>query len=250
MVMLSAASADMIYAVDDVTRALVAVDPDALVVSTLGSLGVATGWFGDLAYEEASGTLWWAAGRSNNRLYTVNLATGAATLVGSHGIDDLFALGYDGVTLYGQATSGSVYRIDKDTGAATLLGSNTVYPGGYDWNPDTGQMILLEASQGYVYSVNLADGFASPLSSVSLWTNDNDIAYDADRNVYWAADYSGYLYRYDASWNRTELLTGFPAIAALEYVPDATVIPAPSALFLAGAGLLTGLVGQRSKHAA
>ncbi len=51
--------------------------------------------------------MYWSAGRDNNNLYTINLLTGAATLVGTHGIGDMFALGYDGSNLYGQSSVGS-----------------------------------------------------------------------------------------------------------------------------------------------
>jgi hypothetical protein len=39
--------------------------------------------------------MYWVPGRGNNNLYTINVSTGAATLVGSHGITDMFALAYD-----------------------------------------------------------------------------------------------------------------------------------------------------------
>jgi len=236
LLLLNAASAGMLYGVDDATNTLISINPDSLAVTAIGSLGVGSGDFGDLAYDEASGTMWWAAGRGNNSLYTINLATGAAALVGSHGIDDLFALGTVEGTLYGQNTAGDIYQFNTATGAPTYFGHNSVYPGGFDWNPDAEQMILLAAGNG-VYSVD-ETGVVTLLATPGF-VNDCDIAYDGDRGVFWAADWSHNLYQYDGSWNQTILLSSLPVISALEYVPDAApAVPAPGALLLAGAGLL------------
>ncbi len=247
LLMLNAASAGTIYAVNDYNHTLITIDPVSLGVTTVGSLGVASGDFGDLAYDGASGTMWWVAGRGNDSLYTINLATGAATLVGSHGIDDLFALGTVGGKLYGQATSGNVYELNPVTAAPTLLGSNSVYPGGYDWNPDAGLMVLLAAGDtGAAHSVDLTTGAASLLSAGAGFVNDNDIAYDGDRGIYWVGDYSGNLFKYDASWSRTTLLTNLGNIASLEYVSGGAPVPAPGALLLAGTGVL-GVLRLRRK---
>jgi hypothetical protein len=244
---LNAASAGTLYGVDDADHTLFSIDPDSLAVTTIGALGVETGAFGDLAYDPASGTMYWIAGRDNNSLYTINLTTGVATLVGSHGINDLFALGWveNGGGLYAQATNGNIYELSPTTAAAIYFGHNDVFPGGYDWDPDIDQMILLEASGGHVYSI---DGTATTtLLGGGAYVNDSDIAYDGDHGVFWAADWSGNLYQYDGSWNQTTVLTDLGYVAALEYVPDA--VPAPGALLLAGTGLL-GLLRWRRKLAA
>ncbi|RJP38610.1 MAG: hypothetical protein C4547_04330 [Phycisphaerales bacterium] len=47
--------------------------------------------------------------------------------------------------------------------------------------------------------------------------NDCDIAYD-DAQVYWAMDWSGNLFRYDAQWGRTTVSTGHGSAGACEYV--------------------------------
>ncbi len=234
---LNAEAAGTLYGVNDSSRTLFTIDPVSLTVTTIGSLGVESGEYGDLAYDETTGTMWWVAGRDDNSLYTIDLTTGEATLVGEHGIDDLFALGTVYGGLYGQDTAGDIYELDTTTGAPTYFGSNTVYPGGFDWNPDTQQMILLEAGgSGSIYSVD--DTGVTTLLASPGYVNDNDIAYDGDRSLYWAADWSGNLYQYDGSWNRTTVLSGIGDVAALEYVPSAT-IPAPGALLLAGTGLLS-----------
>lgn len=247
-----AADAGVLYAVNDGTRDLVRIDPDTLALTVVGPTGVAGGLFGDLAYDARSGNLYWIAGRDNNSLYTIDTTTGAATLVGAHGINDLFALGSDGSTLYAQDTARNVYTLDKTTGAATLVGANTVYPGGYTYNPSTGQLILLEPGGGGVYEINTGTGAATLLAGPG-GLNDNDIAYAADRDVYYALDYNGDLFRYDAAFNRTTLTNYSPDFfAAVEYVPTfAPPVPEPAGLTLAALAGVGGAVARfRRKRAA
>jgi hypothetical protein len=248
---LHAASAGTLYGVEDSSDTLFFIDPVALEPVTIGPLGV-DGAFGDLAYDEGSGTMYWVGGRDNNSLYTIDLNTGVATLVGEHGINDMFALGTVEGGVYGEAINWTighaVYSLNTTTAAPTLLGTNAVYPGGMDWDPDGERMILLGAGLGSIYSI-IPDGSVTLLSTGPS-IGDCDIAYDGDRGIFWAADTAGNLYQYDGSWARTTLLTGLGNVAALEYVPDAgPTIPAPGALLLAGTGLLS-LLRCRRKLAA
>lgn len=247
----SAVAAGLLYAIQDDTRNLISIDPDSLVVTTIGSTGVAEGNFGDLAYDEASGVMYWIAGRGNDQLYTINLGTGAATLVGSHGISDLFSLASDGTDLFAQATNGSVYTLDAGTAAATLIGSNGIYPGGYDWNGDTGQLISLAAGSQIFSDINRTNGTSTFLGAGGGFINDNDVAYDADRGLYWAGDWSGDLYAFNAgTYSGGVVLGGIGLVASLEYLRGG-VIPEPATLAMCVpvAVVGVGVALRRRRHA-
>src|SRR4029453_10901844 len=80
-----------------------------------------------LAYDDTTATMYGltgGAGGGTSNLVTVNLATGAATVVGSVGFNGgSLEFGPDG-NLYAGSTGGSgdLYRINKATGASTLVG--------------------------------------------------------------------------------------------------------------------------------
>ena len=242
------AHADMLYTVLDNTNTFASINPNTLAVTAIGATG-ATGDFGDLAYDSVSRTMYWVAGRGNNNLYTINMNTGAATLVGSHGVNDMFSLGWSGTGLYAQATNGAVYQLNTSNGSATMIGSNNIYPGGFDFNTVTGQMISISAGAGDIKSINLSNGSATQLGN-SGHVNDADIAFDAGRNRYWVSDYSHNLFAYDATtFARTTVMNGtLPGpSAALEYV-GAVPEPETYALLLAGLGLM-GTVARRRRAA-
>lgn len=232
--------AGVLYGIRDSDNALIAIDTDSLAVTLIGSTTVSSGDFGDLAYDHSTNTMYWIAGRGNNNLYTIDLNTGKATLVGSHGIGDLFTLGWDSSSdrLFAQSTNQNVYVLDKNTAVPTLIGSNSVYPGGYDYNWDIDKLILLEAGGGRVYEINRTNGAATLIADPGAWINDNDIAWDFDKNVWWALDYSGFLYKYDANWQRTTVLSNLGPFAAAEYIPE------PGSLSLLA---LVGLIGIRRR---
>ncbi len=223
-----------LYYVEDGSNTLRTVNTNTFVSSTIGGLGTG-GQFGDLAFDNTTGTMFFVAGRGVNNLYTVNLSTGAATLVGGHGVNDMFTLGADGAgRLYGQSTAGNVYAIDKNTGAATLIGNNSDYPGGYTWDSANGRMIHVNAGGGNIYSVNLANG-SSTLLATPGGINDSDIAFDAAGNQYFAMDWSGNLFHYTNAFGRTTISSGYGSVGSVEIAG----VPEPATMaVLAGLGAL------------
>lgn len=231
----------LLYAIDDTTNSLYTIDPNTYALTLVGSTGVGTGDFGDLAYNPGTGIAYWTPGRGNDNLYTLNLNTGAATLVGSHGINDLFAMAYDPTThmLYGQDSSANFYSINPTSGAATLLGNNGVYPGGLTFNSTTGQLILTMAGgSGSFYSINPATGAATLLGSPGF-LNDNGVAWDAALGVYFVDDWSGNLYEVNPNtwtYSVVSTLNGDP-FDGLIYPTGGGTTPEPSSLLLLGTGV-------------
>lgn len=100
---------------------LVTIDPATGVVTTIGSFGLPTGSFGDLAFS-STGVLFGTRTIGGN-LFTVNLATGTGTLIGASGI----ATGSSGHgmamssagTLFTVPDAQFLYTFNTGTGVAT-----------------------------------------------------------------------------------------------------------------------------------
>ncbi|MFI5336032.1 MAG: PEP-CTERM sorting domain-containing protein [Opitutales bacterium] len=240
---------------DYAPNTITAINTNTLVVTTAGSVtgtvNNAAFAFGDLTWDSANNQIYMIMGYGDNNLYTLNPTTGVATLVGSHGVPDLFGLAYDAInnTLYAATffSPYALYSLDPNTGAATLVGSTGVALGSLAFNPGTGQLLGLNDGPGNLYQLNLLTGAATLLASPGS-TNDSGLVYDPTRNVYWAADASGNLFQYDPNngYARTTVLTGLHENDGLVFIG----IPEPDTLGLLAAGLaLVGLGWLRRSHA-
>lgn len=106
--------------------------------TVIGPLGF--GIYG-LAYDQTSDTLFGTDGTS---LYRINIATGAATLIGSMGISgstfiNLACNGITGEMFSVNITDDTIYSINKTTGAATSVGAigfDASYAQGMEFHPD------------------------------------------------------------------------------------------------------------------
>lgn len=236
-------SAELLYFVDDTGHDLKTVDTNTLAVNTIGSLGLG-GNFADLAWNASTQTMYYSGGRGDDNLYTIDLGTGAASLVGGHGVFDMFGLSFDGAgNLFGTNGASNFYSVNSGTGAASLIGNTSVYPGGLTYNSSTGQMILAEAGGGQMYSINTGTAASTLLASPG-GLNDNGLVYSAASNTYFAMDYNGNLYQYDSAFNRTLLGGGFGAVASVEL---ASPVPEPATMTVLGLAALAALRRKKSK---
>jgi streptogramin lyase len=105
-----------LYAVADLTDDLWRIDRETAASTRLGPLGINVAEAAGLAFD-ACGTLWMV---SNQRLYSLDPATGASTLVRDLG-QHVDALTADGQTLLGVVDEG-LARIDPQTGAIESFG--------------------------------------------------------------------------------------------------------------------------------
>ncbi len=136
-----------LFAVSDASEILLRIDAATGVATVIGNLGLAgqgTGSGNNLDFGlgfTCDGRLWLSA-ETAQKLWEVNVTTGATRTVGSLGAK-ITGLAARGMQLYGIGASGDerLYRIDTATGASTVvgttLGPNLRYDdGGLDFDAD------------------------------------------------------------------------------------------------------------------
>ena len=107
--------------------------------------------------QSPAGTMYGADLRSDST-YTVNLATGAWTLLGSTGISDPRSMAWDGETMYGTSyEAGRLYSVHLTSGAWTPVGgTGTSEPAGLEWNGSV--MYGTDTTSDNLYTVNRTSG--------------------------------------------------------------------------------------------
>lgn len=164
--------------------------------------------------------MWMIDGRPQESLYTVDLTTGQATYVGTHGITDLFGIAVDGAgTLYGSGESPSgFYEMNQATGAATWIGDPLVALDGLEYDSLRDEIVGLEAGGGDFVRVSRGTGAVTLYSNMG-WINNCGLARDPITDLFYAIDWSGSLYIYDpnAGYTRIQALTGLGAHDGLTY---------------------------------
>ncbi len=241
------AFAGTLYTIDENTDTLQTLDLSTNTFSNVGSLGVGFS-FGDLAFDSSTGTMFmvdgWGGGFDNShvsKLYSVDLVTGAATLIGSTGITSVFGLTYNPATgkLYGSRSTSAngLYEIDKSTGAATFLSAQPDMDG-LTYVASTGQMIGFTAGGSSPFYDVTNTGSAGTLLGSAGFVNNGGIAWDAAANRVLALDWSGSLYSYSPTDfdSRTTLGSGFASKDGLAFATD--VVPEPATMLTLGVGLL------------
>jgi hypothetical protein len=116
--LVAAAQDGSLYRLDETTG-------DATLVGGYGG-GLTSG--GDLVFIYGEGLLATvtSAGWTTDRLARIDLATGAATVIGDTGHAQLFGIGYWGGEVFGFSQAGAFVTIDVDTGAATVASTSAV----------------------------------------------------------------------------------------------------------------------------
>jgi hypothetical protein len=218
------------YLIRDSDERLRRLDPVTNTISDVGPLGILYE-FGGCAWNPANSTLYMVDGRHSpsptNSLYRVNLTTGAATLVGAHGIGDMFSIAYHPPTdaLYGvSVVTDQLYRFNLATGAATAIGSTgptLPYIGGLVWDPVRARLVAISAGPGELYSMNIATGLATSLGASPGSVSDVGLGYNPVNDRLVAADYAGSVFEYNpvAPFARTTRLSAQGTHTCIAFVP-------------------------------
>lgn len=192
---LAQASGQVLVAIDS-SRAISRINPatGARVVFKTATSNAST--TASLAYDLTTGLLY-TSSTGNDSLFTLDVNTGTANLVGSF-VDTtvvMHGLEFDATgQLYGASGGGgnfNFYRIDKATGALTLVGplgltsfTNLVY------DITTGTMFATNSGTDSFYSINLATGAPTLIGPLLGPTNPNGLAYDLSTNTIYLVDNS------------------------------------------------------------
>jgi hypothetical protein len=231
----------------------------------VGPMGVLAK-YGGLAYDTFNNTMYLVDGTGDDAttdhssLYSVNLATGAATLIGSTGLPaELTGITYDSAnnTLYGaQDIAGApLVTLNISTGAATAVGTgiaagevdNVAYDSTngvlYGWADCLGCAAL--------YSIDTTTGVGTLLNGKGLDSNDSQLVYDPVTNLLWDLDVRGILTTIDPSSFTQSVVVGGPTIttetSGLALIPGtSSAVPEPSTVVFIGIGIAMLLTRRKS----
>ena len=211
--------------IDQGTGHLQRVDVSTPTVTDVGPLGVLYA-YGDCAWNAADSTLYVVDGRALNALYRINLATGAATQIGAHGITDMFSLAYHPPTnkLYGIGGNRNLYTISTTTGAATLVGPTGIttqnFVDGLVWDSTRNRMVALIAGNSIFYAINVSTG-AATLLQPGPQLNNLGMTYHPILDRFFVVDASRRYMQFDPNNGFSGTLLGLlPGVyTCLAYVP-------------------------------
>ncbi len=182
-----------LIAVDN-ARAFWEIDVATGTKTQFATISANAGTTGGLAIG-ASNTIY-VSSTGNDSLYTVDPATGTATLVGPYGNSAIVMHGLEYVaatdTLYGVSShDNGLYVIDKTTGAATLVGTSGLSSfTNLGWDSLAGIMYATNSGADSFYMINLATGAATLVGPLNGPTNPNGLAFDPDTNILYLVDNS------------------------------------------------------------
>jgi hypothetical protein len=188
-------------------------------VQSIGPIGVAYA-FGDLAWNSKTQTLFMIDGRATKALYTLDTATGTATLVGVHNITDMFGLGFDPSSgkLLGSNQAGTLFSMDTQTGAATSIGGTQGLEG-LAFDTKRNIMVGVNGPSGppaSLFNVNEGTGAATSLGTAGS-VSDSGLTYDPFTDKVLVVDLLGNLFQYDPANNyaKTTPATGLGQLTAI-----------------------------------
>ena len=214
-----------LFVINQVTDRLERMDPVSFALTDIGPLGIDYS-VGDCAWNPSDATLYMVDGATNAKgLYRVNLTTGAATLVGVHGVTNLLAIAYHPPTnqFYAVAleAGNNLYRINPATGAATLVGpTNVQQVEGLAWDSKRNVMMALSFVTATLYTLDLSTGAPTTVTSQQL-LGQLGMTYDAVRDRFWIADTNTGILQLDPNngFARSTIATLGENLTCIAFVP-------------------------------
>ena len=208
--------AEVLWAINDTTRAIGTLDQATAAFTAVSNLtGVTAGWsITGLKFDPTSANVYLSATNElTSELYTVDLNTGAATLVGPiTGFLVIIDIAIDNSgTIFGHDIRGDqIVRIDRTNGAPTVVGptgQDTSFAQGMDFDPSTNTLyafMYLGGGVNNLSTINTSTGAATVLvNGVVSGQNKaaikvavanlvrGDFDYDGKTDILWRHDVSG-----------------------------------------------------------
>jgi hypothetical protein len=167
-------------------------------------------------------------GTAHNTLYRINLATGAASAIGVHGIANMEALAFHPPTgkLYGASFRSplTLYTLNTQTGAATDPRALGRAFQGMAWDSTRNVMVGLDtqpspSTPSTLFSIDVSFGTLTMLQATTRVVN-YGMTYSPDIDRFWVVELSGRFAQLDPShqFARTELgflPSGYTCIASV-----------------------------------
>jgi hypothetical protein len=236
------------------------IDPTSgAVEKTVGPIGFAVV---GMAFDPLNGVLYGATapkGSSKRDLITINITTGAGTLVGSFGGPGMtdIAFGQDG-TLYGwsdRLSASSLYTINLTTGVATKVSTSGLTDNGAGFTiSNAGTAYLADAgASGVLRTVNLTTGLTTDGATLSGAPSTvgsiHALSFDSSGNLFGINLADGGPHTPGSPPDNAFLVAINPTTGAVTNVGQtvsgldafAFQIPEPAALVQAGLGVLTAV---------
>ncbi|MCU0688242.1 MAG: hypothetical protein MUE97_00655 [Phycisphaerales bacterium] len=188
----------------DSSRALSEINPATGVRTQIGTVSANAGTCGGLAHNCQTNTLWLTS-TSNDSLYTLDVATGTATLVGTYDGSTtspivMHGLEWDSTTgtLWASSShNGGLYSVNTSTGVATLVGltglssfTNLVH------DPVANKLYATNGSTDSFYEIDRTTGAATLIGTLLGPTNPHGLAFNRSNNtIYLVCSNTDTLYR-------------------------------------------------------